>query len=110
MASRHRVTQRARRGAALSVALLAVVFYVAPAASAQPASIVFKKQQASEVLNQIQALDSSLSHAIDAYDLASSRLQQLHGDIAANRQQYRIARRNLHKAQLILQNRVVAMY
>jgi cell wall-associated NlpC family hydrolase len=90
--------------------LLAVVFYVAPAASADPASIVFKKQQASEVLNQIQALDSSLSHAVDAYDLANSRLEQIHGDIASNRAQYKIARRNLKKAQLVLQNRVIAMY
>ena len=92
------------------MAVLAVVFYVAPAASAEPASIVFKKQQASQVLQQVQQLDSNLSHAIDAYDLATSRLAQIRGDLQANRRQYRIARANLRKAQLILQNRVVALY
>jgi cell wall-associated NlpC family hydrolase len=90
--------------------VLAVFLYVAPAASAEPASIVFKKQQASQVLQQVQQLDSNLSHAIDAYDLATSRLAQIRGDLQANRRQYRIARANLRKAQLILQNRVVALY
>jgi len=110
LASRHRVTQRVKRGVVLGVALLAVVFYVAPAASAEPASIVFKKQQAGEVLQQVQQLDSSLSHAIDAYNLATSRLAQIKGDLQANRRQYKIARANLRKAQRILQGRVVALY
>jgi peptidoglycan DL-endopeptidase CwlO len=110
LASRHRVTQRVISGVGLGVALLAVFFYVAPAARAEPASIVFKKQQASDVLAQVQQLDSSLSHAIDAYNLANSRLAQINGDLAANRAAYKIARKNLRKAQLILQNRVVALY
>jgi len=90
--------------------VLAVFFYVAPAARAEPASIVFKKQEASQVLQQVQQLDSSLSHAIDAYNLANSRLAQINGDLATNRRQYRYARTQLRKAQLILQNRVIALY
>jgi peptidoglycan hydrolase CwlO-like protein len=99
-----------KHGVGLGVAVLAVFLYVAPAASAEPASIVFKKQQASQVLQQVQQLDSNLSHAIDAYNLATSRLAQIKGDLQANRRQYKIARTNLRKAQLILQNRVVALY
>ena len=109
-ASRHRVTQRVKRGVGLGVAVLAVFFYVAPAARAEPASIVFKKQEAGQVLQQVQQLDSSLSHAIDAYNLANSRLAQINGDLATNRRQYKYARTQLRKAQLILQNRVVALY
>jgi peptidoglycan DL-endopeptidase CwlO len=98
------------RGAGLGVAVLAVFLYGASAAMAEPASIVFKKQQASEVLAQVQQLDSTLSHAIDAYNLANSRLTQINGDLAANRRQYRIAKANLRKAQLMLRNRVIALY
>ena len=98
------------RGVGLGVAVLAVFCYAAQAASAEPASIVFKKQQASEVLNQVQQLDSNLSHAIDAYNLANSHLAQIKGDLQSNRRQYKFARTELRKAQLILQDRVVALY
>jgi cell wall-associated NlpC family hydrolase len=90
--------------------VLAVCCYAGSAVAAEPASIVFKKQQASQVLNEVQALDSNLSHAIDAYNLANSRLAQIKGDLASNRRQYKIARHNLRAAQRILQNRVIALY
>ena len=59
---------------------------------------------------QIQALDGSLGHAVDAYNLANERLDAIRGDLKENRVNLRIAAENLGTAQKVLANRMVAIY
>ena len=59
---------------------------------------------------QIQALDGSLEHAVDAYNLANERLDAIRGDLTENRVNLRIAAENLSTAQKVLAARMVAIY
>jgi cell wall-associated NlpC family hydrolase len=99
-----------KRGVAVGAGLVAVAFIAAPAASADPVSLVYKKHQADQVLAEMQTLDSNLSHAIDAYNVANSRLAQIKSDLRVNQGQLVQARRNLKKAQRLLEGRLVALY
>ena len=83
---------------------------VAGSATAEPASVSSKRAQAQSVLSQIQALDGSLEHAIDAYNLANERLDAIKGDLAENRVNLQIAAQNLGTAQKVLAARMVAIY
>jgi peptidoglycan DL-endopeptidase CwlO len=88
---------------------LASALAAAPAAQAEP-SISAKQAQAQAVLNQIQGLDSSLSHAIEAYNLANEKLGRIRQDLRENRRELRIAQQNLGRAQVALQLRLVQLY
>lgn len=92
--------------------ILAFVAALAVTASAtpQPGSISSKQAQAQSVLGQIQSLDSNLSHAIEAYNLANSRLTEVKADLAENRRELGIARANLQRARTILAEHAVAIY
>ena len=67
---------------------------VAGSATAEPASVSSKQAQAESVMAQIQALDGSLEHAVDAYNLANERLNAIRGDLKENRVNLRIAAEN----------------
>ena len=69
-----------------------------------------KQAQAESVMAQIQALDGSLEHAVDAYNLANERLDAIRGDLKENRVNLRIAAENLSTAQRVLAARMVAIY
>jgi peptidoglycan DL-endopeptidase CwlO len=62
------------------------------------------------VLGQIQALDSNLSHAIEAYDLATTKLQRVEADLRDNAHHLVLARSNLRRSQATLSRRVFALY
>jgi cell wall-associated NlpC family hydrolase len=98
------------RCAGLGVAVLAVFLLAAPAASAEPASIVYKKQQLADVRLKLQSLDSDLSRASDAYNAASSRLAVVTADLQSNQRNLTRARRDLRKARRLLEGRLVALY
>jgi peptidoglycan DL-endopeptidase CwlO len=83
---------------------------VAGGATAEPASVSSKQAQAESVMAQIQALDGSLEHAVDAYNLANERLEAIRGDLHENRVNLRIAAENLGTAQKVLAARMVAIY
>jgi peptidoglycan DL-endopeptidase CwlO len=83
---------------------------VAGGATAEPASVSSKQAQAESVMAQIQALDGSLDHAVDAYNLANERLDAIRGDLHDNRVNLRIAAENLGTAQKVLAARMVAIY
>ncbi|HEX9416404.1 MAG TPA: NlpC/P60 family protein, partial [Gaiellaceae bacterium] len=59
---------------------------------------------------QIQQLDGSLERAIEAYNLATDRLQQIEGDLQTNTRELHIAKANLHRSQRALANRLVTLY
>jgi cell wall-associated NlpC family hydrolase len=92
------------------VAFFAASLVVAGAATAEPANVASKRAQAQSVLAQIQSLDASLEHAVDAYNLANERLKAIEGDLATNRVNLQIAAQNLRVAQKVLAARMVAIY
>ena len=83
---------------------------VAGSATAEPAPVSSKQAQAESVMAQIQALDGSLEHAVDAYNLANERLDAIRGDLKENRVNLRIAADNLRTAERVLAARMVAIY
>jgi cell wall-associated NlpC family hydrolase len=91
-------------------ALLVVALFAAGSATGEPASVVSKQAQAQSVLAQIQSLDASLEHAIEAYNLANERLEAIRSDLRENREELAIAEGNLKRAQRALASRVVAIY
>ena len=110
LAARHRVTQRVKRCAGIGAALLVVFLFAAPAASAEPASVVFKKHQLAQVRQELQALDSDLTRAVDAYNVANNRLAVVKADLASNQRNLVRARKDLRKARRLLEGRLVALY
>src|SRR5918999_4348802 len=59
---------------------------------------------------QIRSLDSSLSRAIEAYNLANVELQRIEGELSLNRVRIAIAKKNLRRAQSLLARRLVTIY
>jgi cell wall-associated NlpC family hydrolase len=95
----------------LSLAAVLAVFLVgAGSATGEPASVASKQAQAQSVLSQIQSLDASMAHAIEAYNLANERLEAIRRDLRQNRVVLRIAQGNLKRAQRALASRAVAIY
>jgi peptidoglycan DL-endopeptidase CwlO len=90
--------------------LIAISLAAAGSATAEPPSVASKQAQAESVMAQIQSLDGSLEHAIEAYNLANEKLKAIRQDLARNRQDLSIAKGNLRRAERALANRVVAMY
>jgi cell wall-associated NlpC family hydrolase len=87
-----------------------VALAVAGSATAQSGSVSSKRAEAESVLAQIQSLDASLGHAIEAYNLANERLEDIKGDLNENRIMLAIAAQNLRAAQRTLAARMVAVY
>jgi peptidoglycan DL-endopeptidase CwlO len=95
--------------ALVALGLTAGAFSTA-SASAEPSSLASKEAQAQRVLGQIRSLDSSLSRAIEAYNLANVELDRIEGDLAENRIRLAIVRKNLRRAQSALAQRLVTIY
>jgi cell wall-associated NlpC family hydrolase len=99
-----------RRRALSLIAVLIVAFAATSSATAEPASVASKQAQAQSVLGQIQSLDSSLEHAIEAYNAANDKLRAIRADLAQNRVELKIATGNLNRSQQALAARMVAIY
>ena len=59
-------------------------------------------------MSQIQAIDSRLSHAIEAYNLANVKLDRIQRDLERNKRHLGLAKQNLGTAQNRLADRVVS--
>jgi peptidoglycan DL-endopeptidase CwlO len=107
--TRARVTRRpaARRGVVSVSALLAALVAAGPAA-ADPLSS--KRAQAAQVLEQVEALDASVSKAVDDYNAARIRLGEIQTKQRDNRRHLRIARAGFRNAQSALQERLLSLY
>ena len=97
-----------RLAPALVIALAALLAAVGPAA-ADP-SISSKQSEARQVLAQINRLDISLEHAVQAYDTANVKLAGIERDQKRARFELRVAKGNLSRAQAALSARLVAIY
>jgi cell wall-associated NlpC family hydrolase len=69
-----------------------------------------KRAQADAVMEEIRNLDASVSKAVDAYNAARIRLDQIQEDQRANRRHLKLARTNFGRAQGALQARLLALY
>jgi peptidoglycan DL-endopeptidase CwlO len=99
-----------KRLAGLILLGLAAVALAAQPAGADPSSLASKEAQAERVLEQIRSLDSSLSKAIEAYNLANIKLDEIEGEIDDNRLRLGIAQKNLRRAHGRLAQRLVTIY
>jgi cell wall-associated NlpC family hydrolase len=101
----------ARRRRALIATTATIVFALAAvAASAEPGEIAARRAEVRQVLQQIQELDGELGHAVEAYNAANVRLEEIEHEREHNRRTLRIARRNLALEQRALARRLVAIY
>jgi len=82
---------------------------VATSATAAP-TVSAKQAEAQRVLADIQAIDSSLDKAVDAYNAAQIKLDAIRADERLNRRHLVIARGNFKNAQATLANRLLALY
>ncbi len=86
----------------------------AAALAATPAagdpSIASKQAEAQGVMSQVQQLDSSLERAVEAYNLATVKLNRVRADLKANHVQLQIAKESLRRAQASLSARLVSLY
>jgi peptidoglycan DL-endopeptidase CwlO len=80
------------------------------AAAARPQTVNSKRAEAQDVLAQIQAIDSSLDKAVDAYNAAQIKLDAIEAERKINERRLEIAKSNFHNAQAALQQRLVALY
>jgi cell wall-associated NlpC family hydrolase len=92
------------------IALALAALAAAGVASATPAEIQQKKAEAEQVLAQIAEIDAELGLAIEAYNSATLRLDEIEEDIRVNQRHLAIARRAYKTAQGNLANRIVALY
>ena len=93
----------------LATTAVAALVFASGSATADP-SITSKRQQAQAILAQVQDLDSSLSHAIESYNLANIQLTNIDADLKSNGQHLVIAKQSLGIAQIHIAKRLRALY
>jgi cell wall-associated NlpC family hydrolase len=79
-------------------------------AFADPSSIASKQAEVQGVLNQIDQLDGSLERAVEAYNLATDKLNAIEGDLNTNLRELHIAKANLVRSQKALSSRLLTIY
>ncbi|MGH3012216.1 MAG: coiled-coil domain-containing protein, partial [Gaiellaceae bacterium] len=77
---------------------------------ADPDAIDQKRAQSEQVLAQIHELDVELELAIEAWNGANVRLEQLEGQLAVNKERLEIARASLRRAQTTVEERLISLY
>jgi cell wall-associated NlpC family hydrolase len=98
-----------RHAPATFLAFLAALL-VAGSAVGQPSSIGDKRAEAQAVLAQIRTIDSEVSQAAEAWNLANIELADIAAEQKANGRLLVIAQKNLGRAQQNLNERIVALY
>jgi cell wall-associated NlpC family hydrolase len=92
------------------LAIAAAALAAASTSVAEPAQISAKRAEAEQVLAQIQELDIALEQAVEAWNAANLRLDQLQADIEQNQRHLAIAKRAYRIAERNLSERLVALY
>ena len=97
-----------RYGLALLSALV-LGLAVTAVGSAEP-TIGSKRAEAQQVLAEIQAMDAEMEQAVEAWNAANVRLDQIKHDLEVNQARLVTAKKNLAKARAQASARVVALY
>jgi cell wall-associated NlpC family hydrolase len=92
-----------------TMAFVAATLIALPA-SADPGSVASAQNRAQQVLSQINALDSEVNKAAEAYNAANLRFAQIKRSYRENHEGLLIARKNLRRAQDALAKRLVGIY
>ena len=103
------MTHPTKRHTFLTLLVAAAALVAATPAFADP-NVSGKRAEAEQVLADIRAIDSELSHAVEAYNAAQVRLEEIREDQAENRRHLEIARSNLARSQRMLRHRLLALY
>jgi peptidoglycan DL-endopeptidase CwlO len=98
-----------KRTSVVFLAALAVALGLTGGAGSAP-SVGAKEAEAQQIIGQINALDAELGVAIEAYNAAQVRLDEIEAEQKVNERRLRIAKRNLKRAQANLSERLVALY
>jgi cell wall-associated NlpC family hydrolase len=88
---------------------VATLLAAGTSATASP-TVSAKQAEAQRVLADIQAIDSSLDKAVDAYNAAQMKLDAIRAEEKVNQRHLVIARSNFKNAQATLANRLLALY
>jgi peptidoglycan DL-endopeptidase CwlO len=99
----------ARLATTLCIALVAALALVGGVA-ADPDQIDAKRAQAESVLAQIRELDMELELAIDEWNGANVRLEQIEGELEVNTRRLELAKASLRRAQTTAEMRLVSLY
>jgi cell wall-associated NlpC family hydrolase len=83
---------------------------IAVPASGAPPSVADKQRQADSILSQLDSLDSDLNRAVESYDGARLHLSQTERAIRSNTFDLKIAKRNLVRARVNIERRLIALY
>jgi peptidoglycan DL-endopeptidase CwlO len=94
---------------ALGLVPLLVALVGAGGAAADP-TISSKRAQAQAIVAQIRGMDSQLSHAIEAYNLANIQLAEIDDELVSNGRHLTIAKSSLTIAQDHIAKRLRALY
>jgi peptidoglycan DL-endopeptidase CwlO len=94
---------------ALGLVPLLVALVGAGGATADP-TISSKRAQAQAIVAQIRDMDSQLSHAIEAYNLANIQLAEIDDELVSNGRHLTIAKSSLTIAQVHIAKRLRALY
>jgi cell wall-associated NlpC family hydrolase len=109
-----RLSSSSRRQAPVILTLLAAICIAVALACVRSAaadpSISAKRAEAQSVLAQIEEIDSQLSYAIEAYNLANVKLDRIEGELKTNARHLKIAQASLKNGQRHLSERLVALY
>ena len=103
-------TKRRIFAVGVGVAALAATLLVGASAATADPSVSSKREQAQAILAQIREMDSELSHAIEAYNLANIQLDQIDADLHSNGRHLKVAKSSLGVAQLHIAKRLRALY
>jgi peptidoglycan DL-endopeptidase CwlO len=90
--------------------LLGLVVALVAAVPSFAGPIESKQAEATQVLAELQTLESQLGKAIEAYDAATVKLEGIHAQLRVNRHEFHVTRGNLHKAQKRLAARLRNLY
>src|SRR4029453_2761184 len=105
---------RSGRGPApyvLLLAILAALLAVSQAAAdPTPSTIAAKQAEAQAVIAQINEPNVGLDRSNELVNLANLKLVQVKHDIAINRRELKIAKRNLARSRATIAQRLVTLY
>ncbi|HUK78903.1 MAG TPA: hypothetical protein VL117_15095, partial [Thermoleophilia bacterium] len=88
----------------------AIIFLATVPGLASAATIAQKKAQAAHIAAQVSALNTKMEFAVEAYDAASQKLNDVRAQIKTNQHELIVARYNLLVARQLLTQRVVNIY
>jgi peptidoglycan DL-endopeptidase CwlO len=103
------VIQPTRRQAFL-LFMLALLAAAAFSGAARPSPLDTKQAEVQQVLAEIQSIDASLEHVVEAYNASQIKLDSIKAEQKINARRLEIARSNYKRAQTLLEARLVVLY